>query len=191
MFMLRAAQPLSEPDPEWSRECFLDALEMSLVVGRASGVMDMVLAAAQSAAPAPRSPDALDALIRLAAEGHRAAVPRLRKVLDGDDTPMWTRRPALAVMLAAELWDPHAHMAITEWLMKTGRESGSPLLLRLGLAQLTSCAVLSGLVQCPAARQSARQSARIRIASSPRGPGPPEAARGFHAPPNMTRYRSG
>jgi len=144
MFMLRAAQRLAEPDPERSRECFLDALEMSLVVGRATGVMDMVLAAARAAAPAPRCPDVLDALIRLAADGHRAAVPLIRSVLDGDDAPLWTRRPGLAVMLAGELWDPHALRAISEWLMKTGRESGSPLLLRLGLAQMASCAVLSG-----------------------------------------------
>ncbi|MFD3377362.1 MULTISPECIES: ATP-binding protein [unclassified Streptomyces] len=144
MFMLRAAQRLADPDPEWSRECFLDALEMSLVVGRATGVMDTVLAAARSAAPAPRSPDVLDALIRLEADGHRAAVPLIRNVLDGDDAPMWTRRPALAVMLAGELWDPHALGAIIEWLKKTGRESGSPLLLRLGLAQMASYAVLTG-----------------------------------------------
>ncbi|RDG38775.1 AAA family ATPase [Streptomyces corynorhini] len=144
VFMLRAAQRLAGLDPEWSRECFLDALEMSLVVGRATGVMDMVLAAARSASPAPRSPDVLDALIRLESDGHRAGVPLLRSALDGDDTPLWTRRPALAVLLASELWDPLTHAAITEWLMKTGRESGSPLLLRLGLAQTTSCAVLSG-----------------------------------------------
>ncbi|MEU9883736.1 ATP-binding protein [Streptomyces phaeochromogenes] len=144
MFMLRAAQRLAEPDPEWSRECFLDALEMSLVVGRATGVMDMVLAAARSSAPTPRSPDVLDALIRLDADGHRAAVPLIRHVLDGDDAPMWTRRPALAVMLAGELWDPHALEAIVRWLMKTGRESGSPLMLRLGLAQMASYAVLTG-----------------------------------------------
>ncbi|MFF5563988.1 ATP-binding protein [Streptomyces sp. NPDC012623] len=144
MFMLRAAQRLSESDPERSRESFLDALEMSLVVGRASGVMDMVLAAARTAASAPGPPDVLDALTRLAAEGHRAAVPLIRTILDGEDTPMWTRRPGLAVMLACELWDPHTHRAIVEWLMKTGRESGSPLLLRLGLAQLTSSAVLTG-----------------------------------------------
>ncbi|MFJ2259628.1 AAA family ATPase [Streptomyces sp. NPDC087844] len=147
MFMLRAARRLSEPDPRWSRDCFLDALEMGLVVGRATGVMDMVLAAARTAAPpsrSPDSPDVLDALIRLGTDGHRAAYPLIRSALDGDDAPMWTRRPALAIVLAAELWDPHTHAAITEWLMKTGRESGSPLVLRLGLAQLTSWAVLSG-----------------------------------------------
>ncbi|MEV7425687.1 LuxR family transcriptional regulator [Streptomyces sp. NPDC091212] len=144
MFMLRAAQRLAVSDPDQSREWFLDALEMSLVVGRASGVMDSVLTAARAAAPESRSPDVLDALTLLSTEGHRAAAPLLRNMLDGGDSPLWTRRPALAVMLACELWDPHAHEAVVDSLMKTGRASGSPLVLRLGLAQQTSCAVLSG-----------------------------------------------
>ncbi|MEC3980818.1 ATP-binding protein [Amycolatopsis sp. H20-H5] len=55
-FMIRAGQRLSALDPRRSRECFLDALEMSLVVGRPSGVMDLVLAAAQSSATASRPP---------------------------------------------------------------------------------------------------------------------------------------
>ncbi|MEU4656372.1 LuxR family transcriptional regulator [Streptomyces sp. NPDC023723] len=144
LFMLRAAQRLAGSDPERSRECFLDALEMSLVVGRAAGVMDTVLAAARSAPPVPRAPDVLDALIRLERDGHRAAVPLLRAALDGDGAPLWTSRPALAVILASELWDPHTHAAITDWLMKTGRASGAPLLLRLGLAQTVSGAALCG-----------------------------------------------
>ncbi|MFC0068330.1 AAA family ATPase [Umezawaea endophytica] len=143
-FMLRAARQLAGPAPDRSRECFLDALEMALLVGRATGVMDTVLDAAQTAARSPRTPDVLDALSLLATEGHRAAVPLLRGLLDGGESPMWTRRPALAVMVAGELWDPHAHAAIVEWLVKTGRESGSPLVLRLGLAQVASGAVLSG-----------------------------------------------
>jgi hypothetical protein len=65
----------------------------------------------------------------------------LRNVLD---SPMWTGRPALATMLAAELWDVDAHAAITEWLVKTGRDTGSPLVLRLGLAQVASAAVHTG-----------------------------------------------
>jgi DNA-binding CsgD family transcriptional regulator len=141
-FMLRAARRLAALDPEWSRQCYLDALEMSLLVGRASGVMDKVLAAAQSSAP--HDPDILDALIVLATQGHRAAVPLIRDVLDGADGAMWTRRPALAVILAAELWDPHTHATIIDWLMKNGRESGSPLVLRLGLAQAAAAAALSG-----------------------------------------------
>ncbi|WP_084215875.1 helix-turn-helix transcriptional regulator [Pseudonocardia spinosispora] len=142
--MVRAGQKLATVDPQRSRECFLDALEMSFAVGRPSGVMDMVLAAARDSAPAPRAPDILDALTLLTTRGHRAAVPLIRKILDGDDAPLWTQRPAIAVLLAAELWDPHTHWAIIEWLMKTGRESGSPIVLRLGLAQVASGAALKG-----------------------------------------------
>lgn len=86
----------------------------------------------------------LNALAVLSAQGHRAAAPLLSRALDGDDEPLWVRRPALAVMIAGELWDPHVHTAIVEWLLKTGRESGSPMGLRLGLAQSTSRAVLTG-----------------------------------------------
>ena len=144
MFMVRAAQRLSALDPDRSRECYLDAIEMGLLVGRPGGVLDTVLAAARSGAPAPRSPDILDVLVLLGEDGHRAAAPLLRKVFDGGDAPMWTRRPALGIMLASEMWDPQAQAAITEWLVKTGRESGSPLVLRLGLAQLASQGALSG-----------------------------------------------
>jgi DNA-binding CsgD family transcriptional regulator len=144
MFMLRAAQRLAALDPARSRETFLDALEMSLVVGRASGVMDTVLAEARSTAPPAAEPDLLDALILLATDGHQAAVPLLRTLLHDSDEPMWVRRPALASTLASELWDPHTHTTIVEWLMKTGRESGSPFVLRLGLAQTASAAALTG-----------------------------------------------
>ncbi|SEQ92440.1 regulatory protein, luxR family [Lentzea xinjiangensis] len=142
-FMLRAADRLAPLHPERARECYLDALEMSLLVGRASGMMDKVLSAARSS-PAPHDPDVLDALAVLTTQGHRAAVPLLRNALDGADGALWTRRPALAVTLAAELWDVRTHAAITEWLVKNGRESGSPLVLRLGLAQAASFAALSG-----------------------------------------------
>lgn len=142
--MLRAARRLAEVDPEQSRDCLLDALEMSMVVGRAHGVVDRVLDAARSTAPAPRAPDVLDALAVLSAQGHRAAAPLLRRALDGDDEPLWVRRPALAVMIAGELWDQDVHTVIVERLLKTGRESGSPMGLRLALAQATSRAVLTG-----------------------------------------------
>ncbi|WP_037075684.1 helix-turn-helix transcriptional regulator [Pseudonocardia spinosispora] len=147
-FMIRAGQRLAELDPQHSRNCFVDALEMSFVAGRPSGAMEMVLAAAQSAAKSSRSaehpPDIIDALALLTTRGHHAAAPLLRTILDGTDTPLWTRRPALAVMVAAGLWDPHARWAIINWLLKAGRESGSPIILRLGLAQLASESALEG-----------------------------------------------
>ncbi|WP_414938626.1 AAA family ATPase [Amycolatopsis sp. cmx-11-51] len=141
-FMLRAARRLADLDPEWSRECFLDALEVSLVVGRASGVLDIVVDEARSAPPASSPPDILDALILLATEGHETAVPVLRRILA--DRPMWTRRPALATMIAAELWDVETHAGIVDRLMEAGRETGSPHTLRLGLAQVAVAAALTG-----------------------------------------------
>ncbi|GLZ01965.1 LuxR family transcriptional regulator [Actinoplanes sp. NBRC 103695] len=137
MLVLRAASRTAGTDPAWSRERVLDALEMALVAGRADGVLDLVLAAA----PASRTPDVLSALKILTSDGHSAAVPLLRAALA---EPLWTRHPGLAVMIASELWDPHTHAAIVEWLIKAGRESGSPQVLRLGLAQEASRAALAG-----------------------------------------------
>ncbi|MFE1932110.1 AAA family ATPase [Streptomyces sp. NPDC059474] len=144
MLMVRAAGRLASLDPDRARECFLDAVEMSLFVGRGGVVIDRVLTAARSAAPAPSSPDALDALMVLATDGYAAAVPLLRHALYDIGDPFWTRRPALATMIAIELWDPDTHAAIAAWLVKAGRASGSPLLLRLGLAQKASDAILTG-----------------------------------------------
>ncbi|MBP2339057.1 DNA-binding CsgD family transcriptional regulator [Saccharothrix coeruleofusca] len=142
-FMLRAASRMAAVDPAAARAHYLDALEMALVVGRASGVLAEVLAAVPQAPPSP-VPDVLDALVLLAEKGHRAAVPLLRKVLVDDDRALWTERPALAVMLVGELWDPHTHVDITEWLVKTGRDTGSAPVLRLALAQVASCNALQG-----------------------------------------------
>ncbi|CAM3582726.1 AAA family ATPase [Kibdelosporangium persicum] len=141
-FMLRAADRLAGLDPKWSRDCYLDALEMALLVGRASGVLDTVVDAARCAPPAPKSPDVLDALVMLTTEGYRAAVPVLRAVVADDEAI--AARPALASMIASELWDADAHTAVTEWITKSGRESGSPMMLRLGLALTASNAVYSG-----------------------------------------------
>ncbi|MER6663786.1 helix-turn-helix transcriptional regulator, partial [Amycolatopsis japonica] len=139
--ILRAAQRLAPVDPERSREFFVAALEMGLVVGRAAGVLDRVLDAARSAPPGP--PDLLDALVRLTTEGHHAGVPALRRALTGDDAG-WTRTPALATVLAGELWDIELHATIVDWLVRTGRDTGSPMTIRLGLSQVALHAVLTG-----------------------------------------------
>ncbi|MDT8913153.1 AAA family ATPase [Amycolatopsis sp. PS_44_ISF1] len=140
----RAARRLSTVDPDRSRECFLDALEMSLLVGRAGGVVDEVVTAARSAAPAPSSPDLLEALITLAERGYTAAIPMLRETLYAESGPMWTRHPALASMISTELWDHDTSSDIAEWLVKAGRESGSPWLLRLAFAQRATAATFAG-----------------------------------------------
>ncbi|WP_329065836.1 helix-turn-helix transcriptional regulator [Amycolatopsis sp. NBC_01480] len=139
-----AARRLSKLDPDRSRDCFLDALEMSLLVGRAGGVVDEVLTAARSSAPAPSAPDLLEALITLAEQGYRAALPLLRQAFQADGSPLWIQRPGLASMISTELWEPDILPAIVEWLVKAGRESGSPSLLRLAFAQKTTAAALAG-----------------------------------------------
>ncbi|GAB2898527.1 LuxR C-terminal-related transcriptional regulator [Streptomyces mayteni] len=140
----RAAQRLASLDPDRARDCFLDAIEMSLAVGRGGVVIDGVLTAARSTAPESSSPDALDALNVLATDGYEAAVPLLRRALYDMVDPLWTRRPALATMIAVELWDLDTQAAIAAWLVKAGRASGSPMLLRLGLAQKAVEATLIG-----------------------------------------------
>ncbi|MFS8097171.1 AAA family ATPase [Lentzea alba] len=136
-FVLSAARRMSGAE---RRDCVLDALEMGLVVGRASGVVDEVVREARGLEPAP---DVLNALVVLADDGHRAGVPLLRQALS-DESLMWTRHPALATMLAGELWDTDVHTTVTDWLMESGRETGSPFVLRLGLAQKAVCAVHAG-----------------------------------------------
>ncbi|WP_236052233.1 helix-turn-helix transcriptional regulator [Nonomuraea cypriaca] len=140
--ILRAAQRLAASDPERSRECFVSALEMGLVVSRAAGVLDRVIEAARSAPPAA-GPDLLDALVLLITEGHHAGVPALRRVLTGDGAG-WTRVPALATMVAGELWDMDLHTTIIDWLVRTGRDTGSPITIRLGLSQVALAATFTG-----------------------------------------------
>ncbi|MDP9799437.1 DNA-binding CsgD family transcriptional regulator [Catenuloplanes nepalensis] len=139
--MVRAAHRLSASDPDRARECFLDAVEMGLVVGRAGGLIEKIMATVRAEAPPPTSPDVLDALTVLATEGHHAAVPLLRAALA---TPLWSRRPALASMIAGEIYDMETLAALADWLVRTGRESGSPTMLRLGLAQKVVGATLTG-----------------------------------------------
>ncbi|MGX1806727.1 AAA family ATPase [Nocardia sp. NPDC055321] len=147
-FMLRAAHRLAEVDPSRSRDCFLDALDMALHVGRASGVMDLVLEAARSAPPAPdpaRPADTLlDGMLASAAADHRGAAATLRPILTDSGGELWTTRPALGVILAGELWDLETHARITDRLVSAGRTHGSPMLLRLGLAQVAVAAAHRG-----------------------------------------------
>ncbi|GAB7048354.1 helix-turn-helix transcriptional regulator [Catenuloplanes indicus] len=139
--MVRAAHRLAATDPDRARECFLDAVEMGLVVGRAGGLIEKIMATVRAEAPPPTSPDVLDALVVLATEGHYAAVPLLRTALA---TPLWSHRPALASMIAGEIYDLNTLAALAEWLVGTGRETGSPALLRLGLGQTVVHATLTG-----------------------------------------------
>ena len=105
--MLRAAQRFGRLDSVRSRECNLDAVELSLAVGRACGVLTGIVTEARcNAPPAPRGPDLLDALGALHTGGPRAAAPLWRGVLGGSHDPMWARRPATSTMIAEKLSRP-------------------------------------------------------------------------------------
>ncbi len=140
VLMAQAARRLSATHPDQARDCYLEALEMSLVVGRGGGVLREVLAAA----PVSSEPDLLTGLRTLVTDGSHAATPMLRTALHQGGDPLWEQRPALAAMVAVELWDLETHATIAAWLVKAGRESGSPRLLQLGLGQTAVDAVVSG-----------------------------------------------
>ncbi|GAA2674140.1 MULTISPECIES: AAA family ATPase [Actinosynnema] len=142
--MISAAERLSTVDPLGARECLVEAIETSLLVGRGGGVIDDVVSRAARTAPPSAEPDVLDALITLSRSGYRVAAPALEAALHAGTSPLWTRWPAVSTMIAAELWDLDALTAIAEHLVVTGRDLGSPVALRLGLAQRATCATLAG-----------------------------------------------
>ncbi|MFI6840818.1 ATP-binding protein [Nonomuraea africana] len=143
-YLLRAADRLAGADPAWSRACYLDAMEMGILIGG----LDPVVAAARQAPPAPQPPSSadavLDGLVSLATDGHLAAAAVLRPIVGEVDDEVWTRRPSLGFMLAAELWDYDALHGIAARIVAAGRESGSFHMLPIGLAMLATAAVHAG-----------------------------------------------
>ncbi|MDR7276285.1 LuxR family transcriptional regulator [Catenuloplanes atrovinosus] len=139
--MLRAARRLAPVDAAAARECRLDALDMALVVGRPAGMVDAVLRDSTTTTPHPT--DLLDVLHALT-HPDPAGRTRAAHLLRAAGTATWLRHPALAVELAAELWDIPTHTAIIDRLLTAGRESGAAHLLRLALAQRAGVAALSG-----------------------------------------------
>ena len=142
--MITAARRLSADDPARAGDCLLDALEYSLRADPSGSVISDITAAVRRNAPVPPSSSLLAALITLATDGYPVAAPKLRSALDIDQERLWGRWPALAGMIAAELWDQQTHAAIARWLIKAGRDAGAPALLRLGLAQTAVGSLLAG-----------------------------------------------
>ncbi|WP_214411302.1 ATP-binding protein [Sphaerisporangium fuscum] len=142
--LLRAAGRLSGTDPAWARACYLDAIEMGILTGGLDAVMD---AARQAPSPPgePSSADVvLDGLVTLAGRGHGAAAEILRPVIRDTGDEVWTRRPSLGYLIAAELWDFDAMRDIAARTAAAGRESGSLHTLPIGLAMLATVTAHSG-----------------------------------------------
>ncbi|WP_431903006.1 helix-turn-helix transcriptional regulator [Nonomuraea sp. bgisy101] len=134
-YLLRAADRLADTDPAWSRECYLDAMEIGVLIGD----LDPVVQAARTAGS--KDP-VLECMIRLTTQGHRAAADLLRPILA--DEAGWSSRPSLGFMLAAELWTYGALRGIAERVTAAGRESGSFHMLPIGLAMQATAAAHAG-----------------------------------------------
>ncbi|WP_406209034.1 AAA family ATPase [Streptomyces sp. NBC_01017] len=143
--LLRAAARLAATDPGWSRECYLDAIEMGLLLGG----LDQVVETAGKAVPPPGDPVSsaaavLTGLISLVSDGHAAAGEILRPVLGDTDDQVWARRPSLGFMVATELWNFDALHAIATRAVTAGRESGSFHALPIALAMQATANVHTG-----------------------------------------------
>ncbi|HWS32742.1 MAG TPA: LuxR family transcriptional regulator [Actinoplanes sp.] len=137
--LLRAAERLAGRDTRRSRENLLDVLQMSLLTGRTDALTDRVLVAA----PAGSDPDLLDAGRLLVDDEHGAAVPLLRDLLL-EDGRLHAKRPVLEYVFAAALWDPVVSGAGVESVLRAGRESGQPDMVRLGLSLSASHHAFTG-----------------------------------------------
>ncbi|MEU2110919.1 AAA family ATPase [Streptomyces sp. NPDC019507] len=143
-YLLRAAERLAATDPAWSRECYLDAIEMGLLLG---GLDHVVEAARKTLPPGERASGAaavLTGMISLVDDGHPAAGEILRPVLADAGEEVWARRPSLGFMVATELWNFDALQAIAGRAVAAGRESGSFHALPVALAMRATAAVHRG-----------------------------------------------
>ncbi|MFB7933321.1 AAA family ATPase [Streptomyces sp. NPDC056039] len=143
-YLVRAAARLADTDPDRSRECALDAIEMGLLLG---GLDDVVQAVRKTTPPGGAgrgSAAVLAGLISLVGEGHTAAGEILRPVVADADDEVWARRPSLGFMVATELWDFDALCGIAARAVAAGRASGSFHTLPVALAMRATANVHRG-----------------------------------------------
>lgn len=142
--LLRAAARLAVTDPDRSRECYLDAFEMGLLLG---GLGD-VAAAVAKAPPKDGAPTTaaavLTGLTSLVADGHRATGEILGPLVADTDDEVWARRPSLGFMLATELWNFDTLQGVAARAVAAGRESGSFHALPIALAMRATAKAHTG-----------------------------------------------
>ncbi|MEU6070047.1 AAA family ATPase [Streptomyces sp. NPDC047082] len=143
-YLLRAAARLAATDPAWSRECYLDAIEMGLLLGGLDHVVEAVGKAPPSGEPVSGAVAVLTGLISLVRDGHSAAGKILGPVVADADAEVWAKRPSLGFMLATELWNFDAMYGIATRAVAAGRESGSFHALPIGLAMQAAVTVHTG-----------------------------------------------
>ncbi|MCW7940511.1 LuxR family transcriptional regulator [Streptomyces hygroscopicus] len=143
-YLLRAAARLAATDPAWSRECYLDAIEMGLLLGGLDHVVEAVRKVPPSGESESGAAVVLTGLINLVSDGHRAAGEILRPVVADADEEVWARRPSLGFMVANELWNIEAMYGIATRAVTAGRESGSFHALPIGLAMQAAVTAHTG-----------------------------------------------
>ncbi|MBP8533900.1 AAA family ATPase [Streptomyces sp. MK37H] len=143
-YLLSAAARLAATDPAWSRECYLDAIEMGLLLGGLDHVVEAVRKAPPSGEPESGAAAVLTGLISLVGDGRPAAGEILGPVVGDADDEVWARRPSLGFMLATELWNFDAMHGIATRAAAAGRESGSFHALSIGLAMRATATVHTG-----------------------------------------------
>ncbi|MEU6220643.1 AAA family ATPase [Streptomyces sp. NPDC047022] len=143
-YLLRAAARLAATDPARSRECYLDAVEMGLLLGGLDDVVEAARNAPPPGEPVSGTAAVLTGLISLVGDGHRAAGEILGPIVGDADDEVWARRPSLGFMLATELWNLDAMCGIATRAVAAGRESGSFHALPIGLAMQATAAVHAG-----------------------------------------------
>ncbi|MET8452630.1 AAA family ATPase [Streptomyces sp. NPDC005209] len=143
-YLLRAAARLAATDPAWSRECYLDAVEMGLLLGGLDHVVEAARKAPSAGEPVSGAAAVLTGLINLVGDGHPAAGEILGPIVADADAEVWARRPSLGFMLATELWNIDAMHGIATRAVAAGRESGSFHALPIGLAMQAAVTAHTG-----------------------------------------------
>ncbi|MDI2125047.1 helix-turn-helix transcriptional regulator [Yinghuangia seranimata] len=142
--VLRAAARLAATDPARSRECYLDAVEMGLLLGDLDEVVQAAVKASLPDEPTSGVAAVLAGLISLVGDGHAAAGEILKPVVADAEAEVWARRPSLGFMLASELWDFAALRGFATRAVAAGRETGSFHALPIGLAMQATASVHAG-----------------------------------------------
>ncbi|MGL5819664.1 MAG: LuxR C-terminal-related transcriptional regulator, partial [Phycicoccus sp.] len=136
MLLLEAARRLQPLDATLARDTYLDALGATCAVGRLAvpGIRERIAQAARTvpASPGPPRPEdlLLEGLTLWFTEGHAAAVPSVRRALEGFRRGVGQRDPSvlprmwLAWMLAGDVWDDQMSDALAQGASRLVRESG-------------------------------------------------------------------
>jgi DNA-binding CsgD family transcriptional regulator len=165
--LLSAAQRLERFDVRLARETHLEALTAAVwASGPHSG--DVIHTAAKAALAAPRGDESprtsdllLDSLALRVTEGYEAAAPELRLAVAavrncdigaGDvDSLTWLAENRFAGIIAIEVWDHEAGLALSERQVRVAREAGALVQLQFALNFLANNLVLAGDTRTAAA----------------------------------------